>query len=119
MVLRMVVAHVFASIPVVSRDAATSWYERLFGRQPDLVPNDDEAAWRLTESAWVYVIADAARAGSALHTLLVDDLAAFVAGADERGISTGPVVTMANGVRTAWVADPDGNRIQVAQPPAP
>ena len=63
------------------------------------------------------MIADGARAGSALNTLLVDDLDAFVTGVAERGISADPVVTMANGVRTAWVADPDGNRIQVGQPP--
>ncbi|TMC02112.1 MAG: VOC family protein [Chloroflexi bacterium] len=40
-----------------------------------------------------------------------------MAGVVERGISADPVVTMGNGVRTAWVADPDGNRIQVGQPP--
>ena len=118
MVLRMVIAHVFASIPVVSRDAAASWYERFFGRPPDLVPNDDEAAWRLTETGWIYVIADAARAGSALNTLLVDDLDAFLAGLAERKVMAGPVKTIGDGVRVTVVTDPDGNRLQVGQPPA-
>src|SRR2546423_4900651 len=44
------VRSVVGRIPVAHRDAAVGWYERLVGRPPDLVPNDDEAAWRLTET---------------------------------------------------------------------
>ncbi len=83
----MAVTYLFAGIPVAHRDAAAGWYERLVGRPPDLVPNDDEAAWRLTETGWIYIVVDADRAGSALHTLLVDDLDAFLAGLAERGIT--------------------------------
>ena len=95
-----------------------TWYERLAGRPPDLIPNDDEAAWRLTDTGWIYVIADPARAGSALHTLLVEDIDAFLGGLAERGIASGPVETMDGGVRHAYVTDPDGNRLQVGQPPS-
>ena len=114
----MAVTHVFAGIPVAHRDAAVGWYERLVGRPPDLVPNDDEAAWRLTETGWMYVVADAGRVGSALHTLLVDDLDAFLAGLAERGITAGPVETIGDAVRGTVVTDPDGNRLQIGQPPA-
>jgi catechol 2,3-dioxygenase-like lactoylglutathione lyase family enzyme len=113
----MAVTYVFAGIPVSDRDAAAAWYERLLGRPADLVPNDDEAAWQLTETGWIYVIADKDRAGSALHTLLVDDLHGFLTGLAERGIGAGPVETMGNGVRVTIVRDPDGNRLQVGQPP--
>ena len=116
-VLGMAVTYVFAGIPVAHRDAAAGWYERLIGRPPDLVPNDDEAAWRLTETGWIYIIVDAHRAGSALHTLLVDDLDAFLAGLAERRITTSPVETIGGGVRRTDVTDPDGNRLQVGQPP--
>src|SRR5947209_5792389 len=116
--LAMAVTYVFAGIPVADRDAAAGWYERLVGRPPDLIPNDDEAAWRLTETGWIYVIADAARAGSALNTLLVDDLDAFLAGLAERKVMAGPVKTIGDGVRVTVVTDPDGNRLQVGQPPA-
>jgi predicted enzyme related to lactoylglutathione lyase len=112
------VTHVFASIPVASRDAAVTWYERVAGRPPDLIPNDEEAAWRMTETGWIYVIADAARAGSALHTLLVDDLDGFLDGIAARGLHRGPVDTMGNGVRHTTITDPDGNRLKIAQPPA-
>jgi hypothetical protein len=113
----MAVMHLFASIPVANRDAAAGWYERLTGRPPDLVPNDDEAAWRLTDTGWVYVIADPDRAGSALHTLLVDDLDGFLAGLAARGIDADPIGVMDNGVRRTLVTDPDGNRLQLGQPP--
>jgi hypothetical protein len=92
------------------------WYQRLAGRPPDLIPNEEEAAWQLTETGWLYVIADAARAGSALHTLLVDDLDAFLAGLASRGIAAGPVETIAGAVRHAIVTDPNGNRLNVGQP---
>ena len=114
----MAVTHVFAGIPVARRDAAVGWYERLVGRPPDLLPNDDEAAWRLTETGWMYVVTDAGRAGSALNTLLVDDLDAFLAGLAERDVVAGPVETIGGGVRLIVVTDPDGNRLQVGRPPA-
>jgi hypothetical protein len=93
------------------------WYERLAGRAPDLIPNRDEAAWQMSETGWIYVIADPSRAGSALNTLLVEDLDTFLADLSERGIAAGPVETMGNGVRRATVTDPDGNRLNVGQPP--
>jgi hypothetical protein len=114
----MIVEHVFASIPVVDRDAAVGWYERFAGRPPDLIPNDDEAAWQMSKTGWIYVIADAGRAGSALHTLLVDDLEAFSAGLTERGIAATLVEVIGDGVRRTTVTDPDGNRLNVAQVPA-
>ena len=116
-VLGMAVTHVFAGIPVAHRDAAVGWYERLVGRPPDLLPNDHEAAWRLTETGWIYVIVDAGRAGSALNTLLVDDLDGFLAELAKRSVEAGPVETIGSGVRVTVVTDPDGNRLQVGQPP--
>lgn len=112
------ITHLFASIPVRDRDRAVSWYERLTGRPPDLIPNDDEAAWRLTDTGWIYVVVDAEQAGSGLHTLLVEDIDAFLAGVASRGIDGGPVEVMGAGVRHAYLTDPDGNRLQVGQPPS-
>ncbi len=112
----MAITDVFASIPVADRDAAAAWYERLVGHAPDLIPNAEEAAWKLGESAWIYLIEDAERIGSALHTLLVDDLDGFLAELSERGIAFGAVETIPAAVRRTIVSDPDGNRIQIAQP---
>ena len=114
----MAITHVFAGVPVVDRDAAVEWYERIAGRPPDLIPNEDEAAWQLSDTGWLYVVADQSAAGSALHTLLVDDLDGFIAGLAARGIAAGAVETIGPGVRRAIVTDPDGNRLNVGQPPA-
>jgi predicted enzyme related to lactoylglutathione lyase len=110
----MAFEHVFAGIPVADRDAALGWYERLMDRPPDLIPNDHEAAWRLTESGWVYIFASAERTGSALNTLLVDDLDSFLAALTQRGIAAGPVENVGDSMRQAIITDPDGNRLKVA-----
>jgi predicted enzyme related to lactoylglutathione lyase len=110
--------YVFASIPVADLDAAVGWYESLLGRAPDLIPNEIEAAWQLTETGWIYVVVDPNRAGSALHTLLVEHLDAFLAELAERGVLAAPVEIIGDGVRRTTVVDPDGNRLNVGQPPA-
>ena len=107
---------VFAGIAVRDRDAAIEFYERLLGAPPTMFPNDDEAAWQLTGSGCLYVLRDAVRAGRAVVTLLVDDLDERLAAAAARGIELGPVETVAGSVRTTWITDPDGNRVQIGQP---
>jgi predicted enzyme related to lactoylglutathione lyase len=107
---------VFAGIPVADRDAAVRWYETAFGREPDLIPNADEAAWRLTDTGWVYVIADPGRAGTALNTVLVADLTALVAELERSGLAPSRVETIPGTVMTSTLTDPDGNRLQFGQP---
>jgi 2',3'-cyclic-nucleotide 2'-phosphodiesterase len=111
------VTDVFASIPVGDRDAAVRWYGRLVGRPPDLIPNADEAAWRMSDGGWIYLIADRARAGTSLQTLLVEDLDAFLAGVAARGVAIGAVDVMSNGVRHTTLTDADGNRLKLGQVP--
>ena len=110
-------SEVFAGLPVTDHAAAEPWYERLFGEPPFMRPHDTESAWQLEEHAWVYVVQDAGRAGHGLLTVLVDDLDAQLAGLAERGLTTDPVETMDNGVRTAEIRDPDGNLLKFGQPP--
>ncbi len=74
---------------------------------------DPVAAWR---GGWLYVLRDADRAGRAVVTLLVDDLDEQLAAAAAAGIELGPVETVAGSVRTTWITDPDGNRVQFGQP---
>jgi hypothetical protein len=94
-----------------------AWYERFAGRPPDLIPNAKEAAWQLSATGWIYLLADAEHAGSALLTLLVEDLDAFLAGLHERGITASPIELIGDAVRHTVVTDPDGNRLKVGQPP--
>jgi catechol 2,3-dioxygenase-like lactoylglutathione lyase family enzyme len=49
-------------------------------------------------------------------TVLVDDLDERLAAVAAAGIEFGPVETVAGSVRTTWITDPDGNRVQIGQP---
>jgi len=108
------VGHVFAGLPVSDIRASCAWYERLLGRPPDLVPHEKEAAWRLTDTGWIYVVEDAGRAGNALVTVLVEDIETHVAELAARGLAA-PIETMAGVGRKAALADPDGNLITFAE----
>ncbi len=112
----MSITEVFAGVRVRDRDAGIDFYQRLLGAPPTMFPNNDEAAWQLTDTGWLYILRDADRAGGALVTLLVDDLDDHLAALAERGIETEPGHEMPGVVRSAWVTDPDQNRIQLAQP---
>jgi catechol 2,3-dioxygenase-like lactoylglutathione lyase family enzyme len=113
----MVYTNVFAGFPVADYAAAAAWYERLLGRAPTFHPNDHEAVWQLTETGWLYIIADGKRAGGGVNTVLVDDLDELVAGFAERGVGEVPIEVLPGLVRTAVVVDPDGNQLQFGQPP--
>ncbi|MDA2804292.1 hypothetical protein [Nocardiopsis suaedae] len=59
----------FAGVPVNGLDAATAWYERLFGAPPVFRPDDAEAVWEIAEHRYMYIEALPERAGNAVHTL--------------------------------------------------
>jgi hypothetical protein len=82
--------HLFAGIPVASYETSVTWYEKLFGRPPTMLPKEGEAVWRLSPEASVYIVEDARRAGNALVTIADPEL-----DTDRR-----------------VVEDPDGNTLQ-------
>ena len=87
----MKITYVFACLPVVNRDQAAAWYERLLGRPPTFLPNDFEAVWQVADTASVYVLADADRAGRGILTVVVDDLEATIGEIAGRGIEPGAI----------------------------
>jgi predicted enzyme related to lactoylglutathione lyase len=101
----------FAGVAVADYAAGLAWYERLFGRPPDVVVHETEAMWQVAEGGWIYVVGDGARAGNGLVTLIVDDLEAQLAEVAGRGIEFGAIETMGGGARKAVVTDPEGNTI--------
>lgn len=111
----MRVTHLFSGIPVSDLSAALEWYELFFGGPPDNRPNEREAVWQLADSSLVYVVSDAARAGNALLTLMVEDLGAQVGELERRGIEVGPVEKVGLTGRKVVVTDPDGNSIAIAE----
>jgi catechol 2,3-dioxygenase-like lactoylglutathione lyase family enzyme len=107
----------FAGVAVTDYPSSRAWYESFFGRPPDLVPNDNEAAWQVAAEGWVYVVGDAERAGNALVTVLVADLDGRLAALASVGIEPGAVESYPNGVRKVLFADPDGNVIALGHVP--
>jgi predicted enzyme related to lactoylglutathione lyase len=105
----------FASVPVTDLDAAMGWYERIFGRPADIVPNENEVMWSVAGNGWLYVIEDAERAGRTNVTISVNDLDQFVADLVIRGIIAGPIEPVGDSGRKANVVDADGNVISWIQ----
>jgi catechol 2,3-dioxygenase-like lactoylglutathione lyase family enzyme len=106
----------FAGIAVADLDAARGWYERFAGRPADLVPNEREFCWQLTDTGWIYVVTDAERAGRSLVTLLVSDLDEWLVNLAGRGLAAETVDTIPGAVRKAAFRDPEGNMITLGQP---
>jgi hypothetical protein len=109
----------FAGVAVADYTSARAWYQRLMGRPPDFTPHDHEAVWQIVENAWIYVVADAERAGKGLLTFMVDDLDRQIAELMERGIAIGAMETQPRRYRKAEVTDPEGNTISFGQALSP
>jgi predicted enzyme related to lactoylglutathione lyase len=112
----MAIENAFTGIPVSDYRAARPWYVQLFGREPDFDVTETECMWQLVTAGWLYIVEDRDRAGHALFTALVDDLAAHVAAIAARGLTTDPIETMPGAARTATITDTDGNLIKFGQP---
>jgi catechol 2,3-dioxygenase-like lactoylglutathione lyase family enzyme len=107
----------FAGIATADLATTRPWYERVLGGPPDMLPHPGEAAWRVTGSAWIYVVEDPGRAGRTLITLIVDDLDERLERLAAEDIETSAIETVGDGtMRRASVTDPDGNRITFGQP---
>jgi predicted enzyme related to lactoylglutathione lyase len=105
----------FASVPVADLDAARGWYERIFGRAVDIIPNEKEIMWCVAGNGWLYVIEDPERAGRTVVAVSVSDLDEFLADLASRGIDAGPIEVVGEGARKASVVDADGNMISWIQ----
>ena len=105
----------FAGVRVRSLRPATEWYERLFGRPPDIVPNEHEVMWRVADGGWLYVLEDAERAGHSLVTIAVASLDEAVAEAAARGLAIGSIEAVGSSGRKATTEDPDGNSLALIE----
>jgi hypothetical protein len=102
----------FAGVAVTDLHTARPWYERLFGRPPDIIPNDDEAMWRVAADAgWLYLVADRERAGRSLVAISVADLDAELAVLRGRSMEPETVEQVGDAGRKATLRDPDANTI--------
>jgi len=111
----LAIYHVFAGIAVADYESALAWYERMMGRPPDLKPQENEAAWQLTDTGWFYIVRDTNRAGKALVTIMVNDLEELVASLREEGLETPAIETLPGLYRKVVITDPDGNMISFGE----
>jgi predicted enzyme related to lactoylglutathione lyase len=107
----MAIEHVLAVVPVSDLERADAFYEALFGRPATNRPMPSLVEWQVTDTGWVQVTVDAARAGSGLLNLAVDDLAATRDELAGRGVQTAQVERVTKGVELSATADPDGKTI--------
>ena len=90
----------FASVSVADLTRALNWYEQLFGRAADIVPNDSEVMWCVAGSGWLNVIEDTDRAGKTVvaisSTTWIDSSPILRVGAFGQGRSRQSVMWDAN-----------------------
>src|SRR4051794_7836590 len=91
----------FAGVRVRSLAAAIDWYGRLFDRPADIVPNEQEAMWRVADGGWLFVVEDAEAAGKCLVTISVDDLDVVVAELARRELKVGRIEVVGDAARKA------------------
>lgn len=105
----------FAGVRVRELTRATDWYSRLFGRPPDIVPNEHEVMWRVADGGWLYVIEDVGRAGNSLVTIAVTNLDTASAEVAARGVAFGSIEAVGDAARKAAIEDPDGNSLALVE----
>jgi catechol 2,3-dioxygenase-like lactoylglutathione lyase family enzyme len=106
----------FVGLAVRRFSEAVAWYERLFGRPPDIVPvPEHEVMWRVTDGGWLYVVVDPDRAGKGLTAIAVNSIEATIAELKDRNVEAGPIRPEGDGARKAIVEDLDGNTIALIQ----
>ena len=106
----------FAGVAVTDLHGARLWYERLFDRPADVVPDDNEVMWRAAgDAGWLYVVVDRERAARSLVALSVADLDSELAALRGRGIEPETVEQVGDAGRKATLCDPDGNTIALIE----
>lgn len=110
----MTIRNALAGIAVHDLAAASAWYARLLGREPDAAPMPGVAEWAFPAGGWLQLFVDAAHAGHGSLTLVVDDIAAARdrLRAQDHAIEWDFDGDVTSG---AVIRDPDGNRVVMAQ----
>ena len=92
---------------------AREWYERVFGRPPDIAPAPDVYEWRLAPAAWLQLTAraddDPGGAGAIVRIGVADLDAARTAFAEAGAARLGDVERVPEVIAFCDVEDPFGN----------
>ena len=106
---------VISVIPVKNFELALEWYQKLFEREPDLVPMEGIAEWQLLENAWIQVSIDLERAGSTTVVIVVNDLESKCKVILDANLPIGEIVEYPEVIKMAEIIDEEGNKISFVQ----
>jgi predicted enzyme related to lactoylglutathione lyase len=105
----------FAGIAVSDFKGAQAWYQRFFARPADVVANEEEVMWQVTDRGWLYIVRDADHAGNSIVAMAVPDIQEAASSLAARGVTTGPIEPEGDAGQKAIVRDPDGNSIAIIE----
>jgi catechol 2,3-dioxygenase-like lactoylglutathione lyase family enzyme len=109
------VSVLFTGIAVSDFEEAQAWYQRFFGRVPDIVANEVEVMWQVSAAGWLYIVRDARHAGNGIAAMAVSNIEEATSELEARGVATGPIEQEGQAGRKASVRDPDGNSIAIIE----
>lgn len=107
---------IYAAALVKDFDAAVSWYAAFMGRAADDTPFPGMAQWRNMGAAGLQVWQDDKRAGHAIMTIVVPDLAREKRRLADLGLQVENEASGDFGA-VAQLFDPEGNQINLSEPP--
>jgi predicted enzyme related to lactoylglutathione lyase len=105
----------FTGVPVSDLTRGQDFFERILGKPPDVLVNENEVMWQVAEAAWLYVVADPTRAGRALAAVSVPDLDGALEELAARGIEPSMIEQPGPSARKATIFDPDGNSVAIIE----
>jgi len=111
----MPINKIYAQLNCSNLSTSIAWYERLFGRRPDVQPMPGLAEWHHLEHAGLQVFENAADAGHGTLTLIVSQLREEHTRLIAAGLKAGPIEP-ATSTSLVRLRDPDGNLVVLAQP---
>ena len=102
-------------IPVKNFQQSLTWYKKLIGRDPDIVPMEGIAEWLIVENAWIQVTIDPDRAGNTTLVICVNDLEAQCKTFSASNLPIGKIEEYPEIIKMAEIIDPEGNKISFLQ----
>ena len=113
----MQIQGIYAALATANIDQAERFYARLFEREPDDRPMNGLIQWRNVAGANIQIFHDADHAGAGRITIVVPQMEKARSALQEIGVElTGEL--QGDYGRIAQIADLDGNRITLAEPPS-
>jgi len=109
----MGIATIFAHVCCTDIKVSTSWYEKLFGKQPIRRPMPGLAEWQFTDSAEVQLFENKNSAGHTNLTLGVLPLEPERQRLEQAGLEPGPIEET-DGYFVMRIRDPDRNLVVFA-----